>query len=88
MSDSKDEIINKILFIKRNINEMITEELRDILQIIMNSNIDDKKIQEKGGGTQIKFKDIPIPVINDIFDYISKKIKEKVDKLAEYTHDI
>jgi hypothetical protein len=88
MSDSKDETITKILFIKRNINELITEELRDILQIILNANIDDKKIQEKGGGTQIKFKDIPVHVINEIYDYIFKKIKEKVDKLAEYTHDI
>ena len=81
----RGELISKILYIKGNIDGMSHDENKDILQIILNSNIDDKKIQEKNTGTQVKFKDLKESVICDIYNYMNRKIKEKLDHLATVT---
>ena len=85
MSDDKEEILNIILYIKQKIGDMSQMERKDILQMIMNSGVDDAKIQSKGSGTQIKFKDIPKESLINIHNYMQGKIKEKIEKLNNYT---
>lgn len=82
-----EEIINQILFINKNISELSNTDYIGILQILLNSTIDEKKIQEKGGGTQIKYKDIPPEIINNIYDFVNYRLKEKVSKLNTYTKE-
>ena len=65
----------KIRFICENINELRRNFRKEILQIIMGSQIPESKIYEKGGGVQIKIIDIPKELINNIYNYIDKKIE-------------
>ena len=66
---------HKIRFICENINELRRNFRKEILQIMMGSQIPESKIYEKGGGTQIKIADIPKELINTIYNYIGKKIE-------------
>lgn len=66
---------HKIRFICENINELRRNFRKEILQIMMGSQIPESKIYEKGGGTQIKVADIPVELINTIYNYIKKKIE-------------
>ena len=67
MTDVKMSPINMIKYIKRNVDYLSINERQDILQMIINALPDDSKIQTKGDGTQIKFKDIPSPTIASIY---------------------
>jgi hypothetical protein len=71
---------HKIRFICENINELRRNFRKEILQIMLGSQITESKIYEKGGGTQIKIADIPKELINTIYNYIEKKM--------EYTEEI
>jgi hypothetical protein len=87
MADNKEELLNIILYIKQKIGDMSQMERKDILQMIMNSGIDDSKIHSKGSGTQIKFKDIPKESLCTIYNYMQNKIKEKIEKLNNFTEE-
>jgi len=82
-----EELINQILFINKNISELSNADYIGILQILLNSTIDEKKIQEKGGGTQIKYKDIPPEIINNIYDFVNYRLKDKMSRLATFTKE-
>ena len=75
-----------ISYIKQYINDLSLSDKKDVLQLIMNSNIEDNKIQTKGDGTQIKFKDIPVNIIISIYNYMHNKINTKLNEL-EYFPD-
>jgi hypothetical protein len=66
---------HKIRFICENINDLRKNFRKEILQIMLGSQIPESKIYEKGGGTQIKIIDIPNELINTIYNYIGKKIE-------------
>jgi hypothetical protein len=66
---------HKIRFICENINELRRNFRKEILQIMLGSQIAESKIYEKGGGTQIKISDIPKELINTIYNYVGKKIE-------------
>ena len=68
-----------ISYINDNINELKLSFRKEILQIILYSNIDDDKIVEKGSGTQIKFSDIDPILLKNIYNYIYKKIELSTD---------
>ena len=82
-----EEVINQILFINKNISELSNADYIGILQILLNSTIDEKKIQEKGGGTQIKYKDIPPEIINNIYEYVNYRLKDKMSRLNTFTKE-
>jgi hypothetical protein len=84
---NKDDLINMVMFIKQKVGELSINERRDILQMIVNSGIDDNKIQTKGGGTQIKLKHIQHETVISIYNYISLKIKDKIEKLKNFTEE-
>ena len=65
----------KIRFICENINDLRRNFRREILQIMLGSQIPEHKIYEKGGGTQIKISDIPRELINTIYNYVKKKLE-------------
>lgn len=81
------QIIEMIIYVKQKIDELSLNERRDILQILINNGLEDKII-EKGGGSQIKFKEIPRSIIVDIHKYAKTKIEEKLAKLINITGDI
>lgn len=86
MSEKKSEL-DMIMYIKQSIGDLSPDELKNILQIIMNSGIDENKIQEKGNGTQIKYKDIPKETIVAISNYIKNKLDDKMQKLKNFTQE-
>ena len=65
----------KIRFICENINDLRRNFRKEILQIMLGSQIPESKIYEKGGGTQIKIVDIPKELINTIYNYVKKKLE-------------
>lgn len=67
---------NQISFITDNINELVLQDRREILQIIYNSH-SRSKLKEKGGGTQIKLSDLSSELIKKIYDVIQKKMSEQ-----------
>ena len=84
---NKDDLVNMVMFIKQKAGELSINERRDILQMIVNSGIDDNKIQTKGGGTQIKLKNIHHDTVISIYNYINLKIKDKIEKLKNFTEE-
>lgn len=71
--------IKQISYINDNINELKLSFRKEILQIILYSNIEDDKVVEKGSGTQIKFSDIDANLLKNIYNYIYKKIELSSD---------
>jgi len=67
---------DKLTFITDNINELLLQDRREILQMIYNSK-SRSKLKEKGGGTQINLNDLSEQLIEKIYDCINKKISEQ-----------
>lgn len=84
---NKYDLVNMVMFIKQKVGELTINERRDILQMIVNSGIDDSKIQTKGGGTQIKLKHIQHETVISIYNYINTKMKDKIEKLKNFTEE-
>lgn len=91
MSDTKEpnkqEIIEMIKYINQKTPDVSLTDRNEILRIIMSSGVDDHKIQSKGGGTQIKYKDIPNNVIVLIYNFIKMKIDSKLEQLSHLTEE-
>lgn len=68
--------MNKIVFITDNINEIMIQSRREILQLIYNSPAR-SKLKEKGGGTQIKLSELPQELIEKIHTIIQKKLSDQ-----------
>lgn len=70
-----------IIYISDNINELKLNYRKEILQIIIYSNIEEEKIVEKGNGTQIKFSDLAGNnlLLKNIYNFIYNKIELKQD---------
>ncbi len=68
-------------YIKKNIDYLNVNETREVLQLLMSSDINDEKIQTKGGGTQIKFSDMPKHILVSISNFIESKLKDKQQEL-------
>ena len=73
-----------IEYIKQYVGDLSIDERRDVIQMIVNSSIPDKKIQTKGNGTQIKFRDIPDTVVSMIYNYIDTRVSNKKDELQHF----
>lgn len=67
---------NKLIYIIDNINEIMVQDRREILQIIYNSP-SRSKLKEKGGGTQIKITDLSQSLIEKIYSIIKIKLEEQ-----------
>jgi hypothetical protein len=76
-----NKVADMIAYIKRHVDDLLVSERQDILQIVMNSPIEDKKIQTKGNGTQIRFKDLDQSTILTIYTYIQTKLQVKMSML-------
>lgn len=76
---SKVDIKKFIVFINDNIQELKLNHRKEILQILLCSNIDQKLILEKGNGTQIKFADIDPSLLKIIYNNIYNKIENVTD---------
>jgi hypothetical protein len=70
------EIYNKKIYIIDNINELIIDDRKTVLQIIYNSP-SRNKLKEKGSGTQIKIENLPNALIENIYTFVEKKSKEQ-----------
>jgi hypothetical protein len=67
---------SKIVFIIDNINEVMVQDRREILQLIYNSP-SRSKLKEKGGGTQIKLDDLSDLLVDKIYNLILDKLTEQ-----------
>ena len=65
----------KMIFITDNINELMIQDRRYILQIIYNSSMR-SNIKENGSGTQIKMEELTNDMITQIHDIINVKLQE------------
>lgn len=72
---SKQKINQYTLYINDNINELKINYRKDVLQIILGSDMDEDKIVEKGNGTQIKFSDIDPVLLQNIYNFIYNKLE-------------
>jgi hypothetical protein len=68
---------NKLIFITDNINELLIQDRREILQMLYNSP-SRSKLNEKGGGTQIKLNDLSEQLVEKIYNYITIKLSSQV----------
>jgi hypothetical protein len=68
-----------INYINDNVNELKLSFRKEILQIILYSNIEEEKVVEKGSGTQIKFSDIDPILLKNVYNFIYKKIELSSD---------
>lgn len=68
-----------IMYIHNNIDELKISFRTEILQIILYSAIAEDKIVEKGSGTQVKYSDLDISLLKNIYNFISKKIELSTD---------
>jgi hypothetical protein len=73
-----------ITYIKHHVGDLSIEERRGIIQMLVNSSIPTRKIQTKGNGTQIKFRDIPETVVSMIYNYIDTRVSNKKDELRHF----
>lgn len=67
----------KIAYICDNVNELNKIYRKEILQILLSSQSTEDKLLEKGGGTQIKFSEIPDELLNNIYNYILHKVNNE-----------
>jgi hypothetical protein len=67
---------HRLVFITDNINELLIQDRREILQMIYNSP-SRSKLKEKGGGTQIKLNDLSEPLIEKIYNSIVQKLADQ-----------
>ena len=67
---------NKLTFITDNINELLIQDRREILQMIYNS-ASRSKLKEKGGGTQIKLNDLSEQLMEKIYDSVKLKLTDQ-----------
>lgn len=70
------EIFNKKIYIIDNINELIINDRKTVLQMIYKSS-SRNKLKEKGSGTQIKIEDLPANLLENIYIFVEEKSKEQ-----------
>ena len=75
-----------IKYINENVDKLLINERKEILQILYNS-IGDNKISTKGNGSQIKYRDIPQHTIMSIYTFTQNKLNTKVDEMQEISDD-
>lgn len=79
---------NKIEYIKQKTPDISLKDRQEILKMIIDSGVNDEVIQSKGNGTQIKFKDIPVEIIDKIYMFIQNKNNDKLHKLSQLAEDV
>jgi len=72
-----------VYYVNDHVGKIKTNYRKELLQIILCSNIDENKIIEKGNGTQIKFSDINNDLLQKIYNYIYNKV-ENIDPVLNY----
>ncbi len=75
-------------YISNHVGELNIAERTDILQMIINSSIDNEHIQEKGDGTQIKYSHIHRSTLVSIYNFIQNKISHKMDALRNFPDEV
>lgn len=72
-------------YIKNNNGDLSIMERKELLQMIINSSTNYDKIETKGNGTQIKFKDIkPESTIILLYNYIVSRIHSKINAIQSF----
>jgi hypothetical protein len=77
--------INYIEYIATHITSLTRDDHLCVLRIMLNSSIDQAKIKEKPAGTQIKYSDIPVVVLEEIYNFVRRKITDKTERLEMST---
>lgn len=67
----------KMDYIDENVDDLDREERQEILNLIVNSGIDESKLHDKGDGAQIRYSDLTDESINSIYVYTKNKIEKK-----------
>ena len=74
-----------IAYISQKVGDLTIDDRHKILKIIIKSGIDDAKIQSKGSGTQVKYKDLSYDTIILIHNYIKEILARKLEQLKVIT---
>ncbi len=82
---SEKDVINMIASISQKVGDLSVDDRHKILKIIIKSGIDDAKIQSKGSGTQVKYKDLSYDTIISIHAFIVDVIAAKLEQLKVLT---
>lgn len=73
-------ITDKITYINCNIHILSRDDLLYLLRYIHHSGVPKEAMHKKVNGTQIKYSNIPIVCINEIYSYIEKVIIDKTEE--------
>jgi hypothetical protein len=65
---------DKLIYVCDNINELSFDDKLEMLKIIMRSDIDPDKVQEKGNGTQITTKNLSDKTVSSLYSFVNQKI--------------
>lgn len=84
MCDEQKNINELVQYIKLHVDELSEQGRRDVLQMTINAGIDNKYIQTKPGGTQIKLDYVPESVIIMIHAHIQTKLQAKQDEIKHF----
>jgi hypothetical protein len=89
-SKRKQKILIKkshITYIKNHVHDLTIQERLDVLNLIINSPINDNKIYSKGNGTMIRFEDMTNETIWNIYNKIKTIIDNKINQLKEFSEE-
>ena len=72
---NKNKIVKYIHYLSDHVDEIKLKHRRELLQIILCSNINNDKIIEKGVGSEIKFSDIDDDTLEKLYNYLKNIIE-------------
>ena len=65
-------------YINQNVDEISLDERKMVLKMVIDHSVEDSKIQTKGNGTMIAYKDMSKPLIISLYNFIQSKINYKL----------
>lgn len=86
-NETKTSLEEMKKYISKHVTDLNISERKDILQMIINSSIDQQHIQEKGDGTQIEYVHISKNTLIAIYNFIQNKISNKMEALKNFPDD-
>jgi hypothetical protein len=83
-SEEMNNITNMINYICKFVDSLTVSERQEIYKIIIENNIPDDKIIEKGAGIELKFKHMNHNTIRQIYSLMEDKINKKYKELESF----
>jgi ABC-type uncharacterized transport system permease subunit len=74
MKMSENEVSDQLDFICESVDDLLIQDRKELLNLILGSTIKREKIREKASGVQIMVDDIPREIILSLCSFIQQKL--------------